>query len=173
MHSLCIWAFFLESETVNQKVPMKKQRFVDATTTYPPTHLPSLWCHYITRTLWAELALTHMCLNMSAPGCSVPRCCVTAVKQSFHTLPLDTARRDQWLNFIFKDRVIPSTLSPRLRVCSSHFANDCFTNLVQVNMGFAKRKILKPGAVPIIYPEYTESITSGVLLVSWNIYQPK
>ena len=91
---------------------------------------------------------------------------MTAVKQSFHTLPLDTARRDQWLNFIFKDRVIPSTLSPRLRVCSSHFANDCFTNLVQVNMGFAKRKILKPGAVPTIYPEYTESTTSGVLLVS-------
>ena len=102
---------------------------------------------------------------MAAAGCSVPNC-VTAVKQSFHYIPSDS-RRDQWLNFIYKDRMIPSSISSRLRVCSLHFTNDCFTNLQQVNMGFAKKKLLKPGAVPTIYPGDPErNSTSGVVPVS-------
>ena len=163
VYSLSNLSFFLGAETLrvksaNQKTPYKWRHTTD---TYP-RHLPSLSFSLTYYNLCGRSRHKHMFENMAS--CSVPGCCVTAVKQSFHSLPVD--KRDQWLNFIYKDRVIPSVLSPRLRVCSSHFVDDCFTNLVQVNMGFAKRKILKTGAVPTIYPGDTESSTSGVLPVS-------
>ena len=109
-------------------------------------------------------------VNMpDVPGCSVPGCHSFSRQQtplkhhssSFHTL--SRHRRDEWLKFIYKDRAIPSVLSLALRVCSSHFTDDCFTNLAQFNSGFAKRRMLKPGAVPTIYPVGAESSDSGVL----------
>ena len=153
----CILGFFLgvENERVRSANPNSVSYLRNK---YTPT--PNYHVIIILRALRAELALS-ITMSHSVPRCCSVASCATAVKQSLHTLPVDSDRRDQWLNFIYKDNVIPSVISPRLRVCSAHFTDNSFTNLAQVNFGFAKKRTLKPGAVPTIYPDDTESSTSG------------
>ncbi|XP_067220664.1 uncharacterized protein [Chanodichthys erythropterus] len=77
--------------------------------------------------------------------CAVPGCGKT---QSLHKLPLDSNIRNVWLNFIFNE--VPADVGKTLRVCSLHFAADCFLNKTQVETGFADRVRLKNNAVPSI-----------------------
>lgn len=86
-------------------------------------------------------------------GCCVPACASTERKSgsfiSFHEVPSDYRARDAWVDAIAGD-----DLDERMRllsnarsvVCSLHFKTTDF----KVGM---KRRVLKPTAVPSIFPE--------------------
>ncbi|XP_036452720.1 oocyte zinc finger protein XlCOF8.4-like [Colossoma macropomum] len=82
-------------------------------------------------------------------GKTSKRCSVVGCRQenvSLHTLPKHPTIRDEWLKFIFEE--IPQSFSPNLTICSAHFSADCFLNQEQYNAGFAKKLLLKEGAIP-------------------------
>ncbi|XP_023137933.1 uncharacterized protein LOC111576454 [Amphiprion ocellaris] len=84
--------------------------------------------------------------------CSVFGCKADKEIVSLHVLPKDVNIRMKWVHFIWKNRNIPAKLPDKTRVCSSHFPETCFENFIQKQMGFATKLILKPDAVPTIYP---------------------
>ena len=72
-------------------------------------------------------------------------CVLCKTKTStMYALPKDVTLRAKWLDFIFGQT--PQHYS--VVVCSLHFEDGDFLNLWEYNMGFAKRLMLKPGAVP-------------------------
>ncbi|XP_072543299.1 uncharacterized protein [Salminus brasiliensis] len=82
-------------------------------------------------------------------GKTSKRCSVVGCRQenvSLHSLPKQPTIRSEWLKFIFEE--IPQSFSPNLTVCSAHFSADCFVNQEQYNAGFAKKLLLKEGAIP-------------------------
>ncbi|KAJ8265577.1 hypothetical protein COCON_G00146760 [Conger conger] len=79
--------------------------------------------------------------------CAVAGC--TAAHVSMHTLPRDTALRQEWVNFIFSNKV-PEYVSQHLRLCTAHFSPYCIENQARYNAGFASKLVLRPGAVPTV-----------------------
>ncbi|XP_059389305.1 uncharacterized protein LOC132122845 isoform X3 [Carassius carassius] len=74
--------------------------------------------------------------------CSVAGCNSTA---GLHSFPADLKIRRQWLHALgLEDREFP----PRAGVCKLHFTRDCFSNAMQVEMGFSTQLVLKSNAVP-------------------------
>ncbi|XP_044078592.1 uncharacterized protein LOC122888330 isoform X2 [Siniperca chuatsi] len=74
-------------------------------------------------------------------------CCFPGCKNTsgLHSFPADLEMRRQWLRALgLPDRDLP----PRAGVCNRHFSRDCFSNLMEVDMGFTKVLMLKRNAVP-------------------------
>ena len=93
--------------------------------------------------------------------CCVPHCksgLVTSKsrrKISFHALPKDSQRRDEWLRAISRD----FTLTAHTRVCSLHFHPEDFVSQrqdsnIRRQRGALHRKLLKEIAIPSIFPNY-------------------
>lgn len=79
------------------------------------------------------------------------RGCYSGSGASLHYIPKDPEIRQKWIDFIYKNRTAPKLKNlDRIRICSAHFTEECFTNYRQKMMGFGKRLILKPNAVPTI-----------------------
>ncbi|XP_060717153.1 zinc finger homeobox protein 4-like isoform X2 [Tachysurus vachellii] len=79
------------------------------------------------------------------------RGCYSGSGASLHYIPKDPETRQKWIEFIYKNRTAPKFKNlDRIRICSAHFTEECFTNYRQKMMGFGKRLILKPNAVPTI-----------------------
>lgn len=70
---------------------------------------------------------------------------------SVHHLPRNSLLKQKWMDFIYKHRLNRPSNTVGIRICCAHFSDDCFENFFQRSMGFAKKLILKPGAVPCIY----------------------
>ncbi|XP_060885021.1 uncharacterized protein LOC132955939 isoform X6 [Labrus mixtus] len=68
---------------------------------------------------------------------------------SLHGLPSSASLRNMWLSFMF--RTVPQQYSPNIFLCSRHFIEDCFANWTKFKLGFAKKLILKEGAVPNLF----------------------
>ncbi|XP_048053344.1 E3 ubiquitin-protein ligase TRIM39-like isoform X2 [Megalobrama amblycephala] len=66
-------------------------------------------------------------------------------------LPRDTGLREQWLKFIFNS--VPDHYNPNLAVCATHFTQGSFQNVNEFKAGFARRLLLKDGAVPTLKDE--------------------
>ncbi|KAL6491174.1 hypothetical protein MHYP_G00015190 [Metynnis hypsauchen] len=101
----------------------------------------------VARFVWVAFVAEHRSAAMW--GKTSKRCSVVGCRQenvSLHTLPKHPAIRDEWLKFIFEE--IPQSFSPNLTICSAHFSADCFLNQEQYNAGFAKKLLLKEGAIP-------------------------
>ncbi|XP_064189910.1 uncharacterized protein LOC135253958 isoform X1 [Anguilla rostrata] len=80
---------------------------------------------------------------------------------SFHSLPKEPVLKQKWVAFVYRNRVhVPDSIEG-IRVCSAHFTDDCFQNLMQKSMGFAKKLILNPDAVPTVYPGITAAATGS------------
>ncbi|KAM7370076.1 hypothetical protein PAMP_011360 [Pampus punctatissimus] len=75
-------------------------------------------------------------------------------RASIHYLPRNPVLKQKWLDFIYRYRLSRPSNPVGIRICGSHFTNDCFVNFFQRSMGFAKKLILKADAVPSIYPGY-------------------
>lgn len=75
-------------------------------------------------------------------------------RASIHYLPRNPVLKQKWLDFIYRHRLSRPSNPVGIRICGSHFTNDCFVNFFQRSMGFAKKLILKADAVPSIYPGY-------------------
>ncbi|XP_063063454.1 gastrula zinc finger protein XlCGF48.2-like [Engraulis encrasicolus] len=71
-----------------------------------------------------------------------------------YTLPEETSRRRQWVQFMRRGgKGVDISLSSR--ICGSHFSEDSFSKL---DLGFTTRLILNVNAVPTIYPgDFTEA----------------
>ncbi|XP_037613425.1 uncharacterized protein LOC119480876 [Sebastes umbrosus] len=69
---------------------------------------------------------------------------------SIHYLPRNPVLKQLWMDFIYRHSRPANTVV--IRICGAHFSSDCFVNFCQRSMGFAKKLILKPDAVPSIYP---------------------
>ncbi|KAG5844287.1 hypothetical protein ANANG_G00160830 [Anguilla anguilla] len=76
-------------------------------------------------------------------------CSGTAANVSMHTLPRDTALRQEWVNVIFASEV-PENVNQHLRLCTAHLSSDCIENQAKYNAGFASKLLLTPGAVPAL-----------------------
>lgn len=77
------------------------------------------------------------------------RGCGAVSGSSMHYLPKDPELRQKWVDFIFRGRPVPDSVD-RVRICSVHFTEGCFTNYRQKLMGFSKRLILTNNAVPTL-----------------------
>ncbi|XP_036337601.1 THAP domain-containing protein 6-like [Rhagoletis pomonella] len=66
---------------------------------------------------------------------------------SFYTFPTDEALSKKWVQFCRHDGFNTKTSV----ICMEHFREDDYQNLMQFNMGLAKRRLLKRGVVPSIY----------------------
>lgn len=95
---------------------------------------------------WSGLTLA---VNMSE--CAVFGCKLEP-GASLHYLPRNPVLKQKWMDFIYRHRFSRPSNTMGIRICCAHFSNDCFVNFFQRSMGFAKKLILKPGAVPSIYP---------------------
>ncbi|XP_041649696.1 uncharacterized protein LOC121513793 [Cheilinus undulatus] len=74
--------------------------------------------------------------------CYCPGCKNTS---GLHSFPADQNFRLQWFRALgLSNRELP----PRAGLCNRHFSRDCFSNLIEVDMGFTKVAKLKPNAVP-------------------------
>ena len=67
-------------------------------------------------------------------GCKAKR--DSALNISLHHLPKNIVVREQWIRFIGK------TANSKTAVCSQHFKDECFSNLVRKKMGFVGDQIL-------------------------------
>jgi len=86
------------------------------------------------------------------------------IKSTLHGLPKDEGVKKQWLQFIFT--MIPQQFNSNLLLCSRHFTDDCFSNLSEVNAGFAKRLFIKDGKVPTLFGPSCTSTCKGSQPVS-------
>uniref|UniRef100_A0A1A8QTP0 THAP domain-containing protein 1 n=1 Tax=Nothobranchius rachovii TaxID=451742 RepID=A0A1A8QTP0_9TELE len=77
--------------------------------------------------------------------CSIVGCNSTV---GLHLLPLNLEIRRQWLRAI--GVVENHELSPDTRVCKRHFTRDSFSNVMEVELGYAGRLRLKSDAIPTI-----------------------
>ncbi|KAH7955030.1 hypothetical protein HPB49_024108 [Dermacentor silvarum] len=65
---------------------------------------------------------------------------------SFDEIPADEALREQWLKAIRRDDWVSNITSNYSRVCSRHFRKTAFAE--------GKRRCLKKGVMPSLFPEY-------------------
>ena len=96
--------------------------------------------------------------------------CKSNIHASLHVFPslsADPDRHSAWVAFVQRTR--PGWLpwaGPALRpgsrslICSGHFTIDCFANVYQVQLGFAKALVLSSMAVPTVYPAESETSTT-------------
>lgn len=66
-----------------------------------------------------------------------------------HKWPTDKSQADAWRRFVCSKRKDwkPSSVS---RLCSKHFTEDCFENMLQFSTGHSKMLRLRPGAIPTV-----------------------
>ena len=67
------------------------------------------------------------------------------------------------MSFMSKNRPLPDRIPENTRVCSGHFDDSCFENLLAKQQGFAKKLFLKANAVPTIHPEDMPSTSQQVV----------
>ncbi|XP_037810934.1 uncharacterized protein LOC119603112 [Lucilia sericata] len=83
--------------------------------------------------------------------CAVKNCKSTnnskACEISFFLFPTDASIQKQWVSFCDREKQINPKTS---YVCMLHFKDEDVENRLQYEMGFAKRRLLKPGTVPSI-----------------------
>uniref|UniRef100_A0A8C6SI74 THAP domain-containing protein 1 n=1 Tax=Neogobius melanostomus TaxID=47308 RepID=A0A8C6SI74_9GOBI len=77
--------------------------------------------------------------------CSVVGCHSTV---GLHYFPQDLDFRRQWLRVIGLGE--SCELPPYAGVCKKHFARDSFASLMEFELGFAKKLLLKSEAVPTL-----------------------
>ena len=70
---------------------------------------------------------------------------------SLHFFPKDLHVRKQWTQQVQRTRADFKEPSKHSVVCSSHFTADCFEGLGE-NVGMKIKRMLKPEAVPTIFP---------------------
>lgn len=99
--------------------------------------------------LWWSGPTLENAVNMS--DCAVLGC-KPVPGASIHNLPRDPVLKQKWIDFIYRHRLSRPSNTVGIRICGAHFTNDCFVNFFQRSMGFATKLILKPDAVPCIYP---------------------
>lgn len=68
--------------------------------------------------------------------------------KTLFSIPRPRWLRVRWLEFLHFEE---EGLTVNSRLCSRHFTNECFQNLTQYEMGFAKVLYLKNTAVPSVY----------------------
>ncbi|XP_064485864.1 THAP domain-containing protein 6-like [Ornithodoros turicata] len=82
--------------------------------------------------------------------CCIPLCRSDSKKKppgvSFHEIPADIDTRKQWLKRIKRDNWVRNATSNYSKVCSWHFTNTDFVE--------GKRRRLKKGALPPVFPDY-------------------
>lgn len=78
------------------------------------------------------------------------RCSVVGCSSSvgLHWFPQDTKIKHQWLRVIGLGE--NTELPAHAGVCKQHFARDSFANILEFELGFAKRLLLKSEAVPTL-----------------------
>ncbi|XP_017482251.1 PREDICTED: 52 kDa repressor of the inhibitor of the protein kinase-like isoform X2 [Rhagoletis zephyria] len=91
--------------------------------------------------------------------CAVANCDSENYRQacdiSFFSFPTDEALARKWMQFCRRGSAL---LNPKSSyVCMKHFSSEDIENNRQFEMGFAKKRLLKRGAVPSIYPEDGET----------------
>lgn len=83
--------------------------------------------------------------------CCVPFCTSSQRKKqpggSFHEISADATLREQWLKVISRKDWQPNSTSNYSAVCSLHFLDADFRE-------DTKRRMLKPGTVPSVFPQY-------------------
>ena len=72
---------------------------------------------------------------------------------SLHKFPKDVSLKHEWENQVQRTRA-QWKATEHLHLCSEHFTEDCFEvdSVIAAQFGIKKRKALKPGAVPSIFP---------------------
>ncbi|XP_041712803.2 RE1-silencing transcription factor A-like isoform X1 [Coregonus clupeaformis] len=100
--------------------------------------------------------------------------CSKARTDTLHSLPKDPEIRRQWVQFLFTSN--PDVhIGTTTRICSAHFNRDSFLNWGPKSMGYAKLFVLKPDAIPTIFPIHEVSVehtTSGVTKDEGCQYEP-
>lgn len=79
-------------------------------------------------------------------------------KVTLHEFPSaarDQKLREKWKSFVCRTRKHWAGPTTNSHICSVHFADDSFENKLRMDMGMAKKLVLKRGAKPTIYPEGT------------------
>ncbi|XP_077086398.1 uncharacterized protein LOC143738250 [Siphateles boraxobius] len=71
-----------------------------------------------------------------------------APNKTLFSIPRPRWLRVRWLEFLHFEE---EGLTVNSRLCSRHFSSECFQNLTQYEMGFAKVLYLKSTAVPSVY----------------------
>ncbi len=86
--------------------------------------------------------------------CIVGQCTNSSNSESMHLMPKDPATKRKWDAFVRTTRVWSCTYSTVTSVvCGKHFRPSDFENWTKVQLGFAKRALLRTNAVPSIrYP---------------------
>ncbi|CAM4713553.1 unnamed protein product [Leuciscus chuanchicus] len=80
--------------------------------------------------------------------------------KTLFSIPRPRWLRVRWLEFLHFEE---EGLTVNSRLCSRHFTNECFQNLTQYEMGFAKVLYLKNTAVPSVYTVGAEHSASKPL----------
>ena len=71
---------------------------------------------------------------------------------SFHKFPRDPKLRKLWSKFVNRTRNWPGPTSASV-LCSKHFAQNCYHNYNQFQLGLFDRLMLTADAIPTIHPE--------------------
>ena len=66
---------------------------------------------------------------------------------TLHKFPKDGKLRKAWIAYVQRRRKWNPTPDTS-RICSAHFAKECFENWAQVKAGVSRTLILKEGAIP-------------------------
>ena len=74
---------------------------------------------------------------------------------ALHEFPSSKAEREQWRRFVCRTRSQWDGPTKYSVVCSRHFLETQFDNLMAYQMGMAKKLRLKKTAVPTVYPDGT------------------
>ncbi|XP_017471709.1 PREDICTED: THAP domain-containing protein 2-like, partial [Rhagoletis zephyria] len=73
---------------------------------------------------------------------------VKASECSLFSFPVNPVLRKEWIQFCRQNKDYNFSTA---YICMEHFVREDFENIVQFEMGFAKKRILKREAVPSIY----------------------
>ena len=90
-----------------------------------------------------------------------------AVGITLHEFPKEVYRCRQWVRFVQRTRKWESKPHTS-HICSKHFAKEAISNYLQVEMGVAKRILLKEDAVPTIYPFNKDESASTSSMLETN-----
>ncbi|XP_066579384.1 transcription factor E2F5 isoform X4 [Amia ocellicauda] len=75
---------------------------------------------------------------------------------SLHHFPKDPILRQLWVQFVQTKRKDFLQSTYHSVICGAHFAPDSFSNAIEVEMGFTKKRRLKTSSVPTIQPVRNE-----------------
>ena len=109
---------------------------------------------------WGDL-----CYNMGK-SCIAGGCTNTHRQGvSLFRFPSDDRLRKKWTRQIQRTRAKWKGPTPYSYVCSKHFTEDCFEPL-SGKLGIQMKKMLKPGAVPTVFPKPSDSMTQKTQIYS-------